>query len=258
VEQILINLAVNARDAMLQGGKLIIEIADATLDEAYCERHIGSTPGRYVRLSVSDNGTGMDKETLKHIFEPFFTTKEEGKGTGLGLATVYGIIKQNDGYINVYSEPGYGTTFSLYLPSVGDIIDKQDSAEDSDIDLTGSGRILLVEDDPMVLQIARGMLESLGYWVTATHHPKEAIAIFTEAEEPFDLVITDVVMPSMSGKDLKSRLNETRPDLKVLFMSGYTADIIAHHGVLEEGIQFLQKPFTIQSLARKVNDILLK
>ena len=256
VEQILINLAVNSRDAMPQGGKLMIEIVNATLDEAYCQTHIGATPGNYVRMSVSDNGSGMDKETITQIFEPFFTTKEAGKGTGLGLATVYGIVKQNDGFISVYSELGHGTTFTLYFPRTTEAIEEDETPQEPDLQMTGSGRILLVEDDPMVLAITRGMLESIGYSVTATGYPKDAVKIFTEAREPFDLVITDVVMPSMSGKDLKNKLVEITPDVKMLFMSGYTADIIAHHGILEEGIHFLQKPFSIQALAQKVAEML--
>jgi two-component system, cell cycle sensor histidine kinase and response regulator CckA len=253
IEQILINLAVNARDAMPGGGKLTIETANLILDDLYCLNHIGFTPGRYVRLSFSDNGVGMDKKTIQHIFEPFFTTKEVGKGTGLGLATVYGIVKQNTGFINVYSEPNHGTTFSIYLPRTsGEKEIQNESGEEPEI--AGSGNILLVEDDPMVLEITQGMLESIGYKVTAAANPLDAISLFENLHTFFDLIITDVVMPGMSGKELRNKLNEIRPAVKVLFMSGYTADVIAHHGVLEEGVQFLQKPFTIKSLAGKVNE----
>ncbi len=250
IEQILINLAVNARDAMQGGGKLTIETENQSLDSDYCELHAGFAPGHYVRLSFSDNGIGMDKETLQHIFEPFFTTKEAGRGTGLGLSTVYGIVQQNNGLINVYSEPGRGTTFSIYLPRT---TEKEKTREEADEgpEIAGQGNILLVEDDAMVLEITRGMLESIGYTVTATGSSQDAIALFSRQEIPFDLVITDVVMPGMSGKDLRNRLAEIRPDVQVLFMSGYTADVIAHHNILEEGVQFIQKPFTIQSLARK-------
>lgn len=250
IEQILINLAVNARDAMPGGGKLTIETDNQTLDKHYCELHPGFLPGYYVRLSVSDSGIGMGKETLEHIFEPFFTTKEAGKGTGLGLATVYGIVKQNEGFINVYSEPGRGTAFSIYLPRTTEEKDLQDNIAE-DLQCSAQGNILLVEDDAMVLQITRGMLETIGYTVTATASSGEAIELFQQPGASFDLVITDVIMPGMSGKDLRNRLTEIKPDVRVLFMSGYTADVIAHHGVLEEGVLFLQKPFTIQSLAQK-------
>jgi PAS domain S-box-containing protein len=257
IEQILINLAVNARDAMPDGGKLTIETTNLVLDEFYCRNHIDAHPGSYVRLTVSDNGTGMNKDTLEHIFEPFFTTKEVGKGTGLGLATVYGIVKQNNGFLNVYSEPGNGTTFSIYLPRTTEAKETQDASED-ELPLTGAGNILLVEDDAMVLQITRGMLESIGYSVTAVDAPGEALSLFEKAGSLFDLVITDVVMPAMSGKELRNKLLEIQPETKVLFMSGYTADVIAHHGVLEEGVHFLQKPFTIRSLAGKVSDVMTK
>jgi PAS domain S-box-containing protein len=257
IEQILINLAVNARDAMPDGGKLTIETANLVLDALYCRNHIGITPGHYVRLSFSDNGMGMDKETVQYIFEPFFTTKEVGKGTGLGLATVYGIVKQNNGFINVYSEPGRGTTFSLYLPYTTEAGNVQDASEEEP-EIAGQGNILLVEDDAMVLQITKGMLESIGYGVTAISSPLEALALFKKAGKAFDLVITDVVMPGLSGKDLRERLVAIRPDIRVLFMSGYTADVIARHGVLEEGVQFLQKPFTIKSLSGKVRDVMAR
>ena len=251
VEQILINLAVNARDAMPDGGKLTIETANTVIDSIYCENHIGFVPGDYVRLTVSDNGTGMDKEILQHIFEPFFTTKEAGKGTGLGLATVYGIVRQNEGYINVYSEPGYGSSFSIYLPRTTETVESKEEPEEEQ-NFSGKGNILLVEDDAMVLQIAKGMLESMGYTVTAVNKPMEAISIYEKPDNSFDLVVTDVIMPNMSGKDLRNRLLETKPDTKLLFMSGYTADVIAHHGVLEKGVHFLQKPFSLKSLATKV------
>ncbi len=257
IEQILINLAVNARDAMPDGGKLTIETTNLVLDDFYCKNHVDSRPGSYVRLTVSDNGTGMDKDTLEHIFEPFFTTKDVGKGTGLGLATVYGIVKQNNGFINVYSEPANGTTFSIYLPRTTEAKEAQEASED-ELPPTGAGNILLVEDDEMVLQITRGMLESIGYSVTAVGAPGDALSLFEKLESPVDLVITDVVMPAMSGKELRNKLLEIRPETKVLFMSGYTADVIAHHGVLEEGVHFLQKPFTIKSLAGKVSDVMAK
>ena len=254
IEQILFNLAVNARDAMPEGGKLTIETCNKTLDDFYCESHLGFKPGDFVRLTVSDNGTGMDKETLQYIFEPFFTTKEAGRGTGLGLATVYGIVKQNEGFINVYSEPGQGTTFSIYLPRTAEETEAQEESHEEQM-LTGSGNILLVEDDPMVLAIAKEMLESIGYAVRVAADPLDALAI-CERDQAIDMVLTDVVMPIMNGKELKKRLLGIRPDIKVLFMSGYTANTIAHHGVLEEGVDFLAKPFTMKDLASKVRQVM--
>jgi two-component system, cell cycle sensor histidine kinase and response regulator CckA len=197
----------------------------------------------------------MDKETVQYIFEPFYTTKEVGKGTGLGLSTVYGIVKQNNGFINVYSEPGRGTTFSLYLLRSSEVNQVQDASEEEP-EIGGQENILLVEDDAMVLQITKGMLESIGYGVTAVSTPLEAVSLFKSVGKTFDLVITDVIMPGLSGKDLREKLLAIRPDIKVLFMSGYTADVIARHGVLEEGVHFLQKPFTIKSLSGKVREVL--
>ncbi len=255
IEQILINLAVNARDAMPGGGQLTIETVNTVLDDSYCEKNIDCIPGHYVRLSFSDNGVGMDKETLQHIFEPFFTTKDVGKGTGLGLATVYGIVKQNNGFVNVYSEPAHGTTFSIYLPRAeGQNAILLESEEE--LKITGTGNILLVEDDAMVLQITKGILESLGYTVRSVEKPMEAIEYCKDPDACIDLVISDVVMPGISGKELRNRVLEIRPDINLIFMSGYTADVIAHHGVLEEGVQFIQKPFTIKSLAAKVMEAL--
>jgi len=255
IEQILINLAVNSRDAMPGGGKLLIETKNIILEDSYCKTHIGCTPGPHVRLSVSDNGEGMDKEMLQHIFEPFFTTKEVGQGTGLGLATVYGIIKQNNCSINVYSEPGYGTTFNIYVPRVSGESEVQEMSEE-DPTVTNSGKILLVEDDSMLLEITQEMLQSIGYTVIVAEAPLEAISLFEKHNTSIDLVITDVIMPFMSGKELIDKLNEIRPDTKVLFMSGYTADAIAHHGVLEKDMHFLQKPFRVRDLARKVSEIM--
>jgi len=252
IEQVLINLAINARDALSGGGKLTIETRNIVLDDRYCEQHIGFTPGRYVQLSVSDDGEGMDPETLQHVFEPFFTTKEAGKGTGLGLATVYGIVKQNGSFINVYSEPGYGTTFTIYVPRTTDEKEIPAKLEEKPA-VTGTGNILLVEDDPMVLEITKGMLEHIGYSVMVAEDPGDAISL-CETRDVIDLVITDVVMPTMSGNELRNRLNDIRPDIAVLFMSGYPADAIAHHGVLEKGVHFLQKPFSLKDLARKVRE----
>ncbi len=257
VEQILLNLGVNARDAMPGGGKLTIETTNIRIDENYCRTHLGFTPGLYVLLSMSDNGSGMDKETLQNIFEPFFTTKEIGKGTGLGLATVYGIIQQNCGLINVYSEPGHGTTFRIYLPRCLDGVDKPDETIEFTVS-SGSGRVVLVEDEDLVRKMTKDMLEAIGYTVQTTQSPLEALSMCEEMDSQPDLVITDVVMPSMSGRELRDKLKTIWPDIKVLFMSGYTANVIVHHGVLEEGVHFLQKPFSMNDLAGKVREAMGK
>ncbi len=255
IEQILVNLAVNGRDAMPDGGTLTIETKNIAFDDRYCRDHIECTPGCYVQLTVSDSGEGMGRTTMQHIFEPFFTTKEIGKGTGLGLATVYGIVKQNNGVISVYSERGHGTTFKIYLPRTMEEQKIQEELGAIPIP-AGEGTILLVEDDPMVLDITRGMLKSLGYGVITAKTPLEALAIFKKQDRTIDLVITDVIMPSMSGKELTDTFITLSPDVKVLFMSGYTADAIAHHGVLERGVHFLQKPFSIRDLARTVKEVM--
>lgn len=253
VEQILFNLAVNGRDAMPDGGTLTIETNNIVIDDLYCRDHIEFTPGHYAKLTVSDSGEGMDRATMQHIFEPFFTTKEVGQGTGLGLATVYGIVKQNNGIISVYSEQGHGTTFKIYFPRAAEEQKFQEEIETT-LTETGEGTILLVEDDPMVLGITREMLKSIGYRVIAAETPMDALSIFKKHNATVDLVITDVIMPSMSGKELVANLITLRPDTKVLFMSGYTADAIVRHGVLEKGVHFLQKPFSIKDLARKVKE----
>ncbi|OHD66897.1 MAG: hypothetical protein A2176_12610 [Spirochaetes bacterium RBG_13_51_14] len=257
VEQILFNLAVNARDAMPEGGKLTIETDNIHLNEAYCREHLGFTPGQYVLLGVSDDGVGMDRETIQHAFEPFFTTKEIGKGTGLGLATVYGIVKQNGGFINVYSEPGRGTTFKIYIPR--SLAEGEPLEEIKEVPVvSGTGRVLLVEDDDMVRTMITEMLEALGYRVRATGNPLEALALCGNDDANFDLVITDVVMPGMSGKDLRDKIKAIRPGIKVLFMSGYTSNVIVHRGVLEEGVHFVQKPFSMGEFAAKVRELIGK
>lgn len=255
IEQILMNLAVNARDAMVNGGTLTIETENSLLDAAFCRKRAGAAPGEFIHLLIRDNGCGMDPDTLEHIFEPFFTTKDAGKGTGLGLATVYGIVKQNDGFIEVVSAPGTGTTFHIYLPRSEEALIASDAPEEEDL-VHGNETVLLVEDEKLVLRIVTGMLETLGYKVLAARNPLEAMAIFEKLEEPVDLVLTDVVMPKMSGKELRDRLVALKPDTRVLFMSGYTADAIAHHGVLEEGVQFLPKPFNIKALSLKIREVL--
>ncbi len=255
IEQILINLAVNARDAMPQGGRLLLETSNVEIDTSLCETQLDIIPGKYVLLSVSDTGTGIHKENIPFVFEPFFTTKDVGKGTGLGLATVYGIVKQNDGFISVYSEPDRGSAFKMYLPRTDEApaVTGKPSEQPAQ---PGSGTILLVEDDEMVLKMVSDMLEALGYMVIATENPQDALSLCEKAAAPIDLVITDVVMPQMSGKELRDKLIVIRPDLKVLFMSGYTSTIIAQHGILEEGMQFIQKPFSINLLAEKVKQMM--
>jgi signal transduction histidine kinase len=254
IDQILANLCVNARDAIADVGKVTIETETVTFDEAYCAVHAGFVPGDHIRLAVSDNGCGMDKDTQVHIFEPFFTTKGVGHGTGLGLATVYGIVRQNSGFINVYSEPGQGTTFAIYLPRhVGKTaqIRKKASAK---LAARGNETILLVEDEPTILKMTAMMLEMLGYTVLSANTPGEAIRLAGEFTGEIHLLLTDVVMPEMNGRDLSINLLSRYPRLKRLFMSGYTANVIAHHGVLDEGVSFIQKPFSTNDLADKVRE----
>ncbi|MFN2354480.1 MAG: ATP-binding protein, partial [Desulfopila sp.] len=257
IDQILANLCVNARDAIGEPGKVTIETNNVFIDESYCAVHPDSVPGQYVLLALSDNGHGMDSETLSHLFEPFFTTKEMGKGTGLGLATVYGIIKQNNGFINVYSEPGQGTTFKIYLPRYVAKGERLPEAETAKSAVTGHETILLVEDEPMILEMTRVMLEHQGYTVLPAVTPGEAIRLAREHAGEIHLLMTDVVMPEMNGRDLARNLLSLYPDLKRLFMSGYTANVIAHHGVLDEGINFIQKPFTMRDLATKLRNVLM-
>jgi two-component system cell cycle sensor histidine kinase/response regulator CckA len=253
MEHILINFAVNARDAMQEGGNLTIETENVHLNEAYCRMHPGFSPGHYVLLGVSDDGVGMDRETMSHLYEPFYTTKERGRGTGLGLATVYGIVKQNEGFINVYSEPGKGTTFKIYIPRSMEEAVAKEAAEES-LPASATGTVLLVEDDDMVRTISTEMLQAIGYTVLSTGSPSEALSFFEKGDAAIDLVITDVVMPVMSGKELSKRIEAIRPGVRVLFMSGYTTNVIAHRGVLDEGVYFIQKPFSTSDLARKINE----
>ena len=256
VDQILANLCVNARDAIGGVGKVTIETANIVFDAAYCADHPGYVAGEYVRLAVSDNGCGMDKATVAQIFEPFFTTKGMGEGTGLGLATVYGIVKQNHGFINVYSEPGHGTTFTLYLPRHAGEAAATGTATAAEPPRSSGETVLLVEDEPAVLAIARIILERLGYAVLTAGTPSEAIRLAGAHAGEIHLLITDVVMPEMNGLDLERRLLSLHPKLKCLFMSGYTADVIAHHGVLKAGVNFIQKPFSMGDLAAKVRTTL--
>ncbi|MCD4669593.1 MAG: PAS domain S-box protein, partial [Actinomycetia bacterium] len=252
IDQILANLCVNAKDAIDGVGRVAIETGNVTLDESYCTNYSGLIPGDYILLTISDDGSGMDKETLAVLFEPFFTTKDIGKGTGLGLSTVYGIIKQNDGYINVYSEPGTGTVFSIYFPRhtlEGDETQNTGSTEQLRF---GCETILLVEDESSILNLLTMMLENTGYKVIPTTTPAEAIRLVAEYSDEIHLLITDVIMPEMNGGDLAKTLMSLSPSMKCLFMSGYTANAIAHRGVLNEGVHFIQKPFTNQNLASKV------
>ncbi len=257
VDQILANLAVNSRDAISDVGNLTIETDNIVVDEDYYRGNPETIPGRYVMLAVSDNGCGMEKEVQDKIFEPFYTTKEIGKGTGLGLPTIYGIVKQNNGFINVYSEPGDGTTFKLYFPSHEEAASSLHSAKESTGQiLTGTETVLVVEDEKTILQMSKQMLERLGYTVETAGSPSEALQIAEEYDGAIDILITDVIMPEMNGRDLSSQLLKSHPSLKTLYMSGYTANVIAHHGVLDEGLQFIQKPFSLKDLAVKVREVL--
>lgn len=254
IEQVVINLAVNARDAMPNGGILEVETKNIFLDHAFCEMHKGADPGNYVLLSVHDTGKGIDNETMKHIFEPFFTTKEIGKGTGLGLATVYGIVRQSGGYIDVQSQEGSGTTVAIYLPRVDKVPETVEKHE-SKVAEGKNETILFVEDDDMVRNMVAAVLEQYGYNVIKAENGSVAMKR-CEQEDKIHLMITDVVMPGTSGPDLVRQIITTQPEMKVLYISGYTDDAIVHHGVLDENTPFLQKPFTPQKLALKVQELL--
>ncbi len=258
MDQVLANLCVNARDAISGAGKITIETANVVFDKEYCDSHPGFFPGQYVMLAVSDDGSGMEKEFLEYIFEPFFTTKEKGQGTGLGLSMVYGIVNQNRGFINVYSEPDQGSTFKIYIPRhVGQV--PEASAENDPLLPEGKGEtILLVEDEDLILKMGQEMLEKLGYKVITANSPAKALRQVADRSEKIDLMITDVVMPGMNGRQLADKMQRFNPAIKILYMSGYTSNVIVHRGVLEKGVHLIQKPFSIADLAVMVKKALEK
>jgi two-component system, cell cycle sensor histidine kinase and response regulator CckA len=256
VEQVILNLVVNARDAMPQGGRITIETAAVVLNENYASTHLAINPGPHVMLAVSDDGQGMDEATLARIFEPFFTTKEKGKGTGLGLATIYGIVKQCGGTLWVYSEVGQGTTFKVYFPRVDEEIVGRGESPMANETSWGTETVLLVEDERAVRDLAREVMQRCGYSVLVAADGGEALAVAAKFSGVIDLLLTDVVMPNMNGRQLASQLTALRPAMKVLYISGYTANAIFHHGVLEPGTEFLPKPFTPDLLARKIREVL--
>jgi PAS domain S-box-containing protein len=256
IEQIIMNLAVNARDAMPHGGTLTVGTANVMLDEDYAAQHVDVRPGRYVMLAVSDTGMGMDADTQTRIFEPFFTTKAKGKGTGMGLSTVYGIVKQSGGNIWVYSEPNQGSTFKIYLPRIDDAADVQELPSHEAEISTGTETVLLVEDEEAVRSLICRILRSGGYTVLESLSPEDALRIVREHPEPIHLLLSDVIMPHMSGREVANKVSLLSPNTKVLFMSGYTDDALGQHGVLDPGTAFLQKPFEPDALARKVREVL--
>jgi PAS domain S-box-containing protein len=256
IEQVIMNLALNARDAMPEGGKLLIETSNVEIDEKYVRSHSPMMPGKYVMVAVSDTGCGMDLDTQAHIFEPFFTTKEEGRGTGLGLATVYGIVKQSGGFIWVYSEPGRGSTFKIYLPFIEENVPKAKPAKVRTKQVKGSETVLVVEDEGGVRSLVCQTLASQGYKVLEAAGAAQALKISEQHTEPIHLLLTDVVMPQTDGKKLAMRLSTLHPETKVLYMSGYTDDAIVRHGILNVGTSFLQKPFLPRVLLLKIREVL--
>ncbi len=256
IEQVIMNLVINARDAMPKGGILTIETANVELDEVYCTQHFTAQTGSYVLLAVSDTGCGMDAQTQSHIFEPFFTTKEKGKGTGLGLSTVYGIVKQSGGSIYVYSESGQGTTFKVYLPQVKEEVESFEPLVPAQFLPHGTETVLLVEDEGGVRNLIQVILQANGYTLLVASNGHEAVRISRQHDGPIHLLITDVVMPGMSGRELAEQLRPMRPQMKLLCLSGYTEDALLHHGISCEEFAFLQKPFTPASIAYKVREIL--
>ena len=256
IEQIIMNLIVNAKDAMPNGGEIIIETARINLDKHYVNKHIEVKPGQYVLMAISDTGEGMDEDVLSKIFDPFFTTKEQGKGTGLGLATVYGIVKQHDGYIYAYSEKNRGTTFKIYLPASKKTEEETESKSTARTLLQGNETILIVDDNASIRQLIVETLKPLGYNCLQAASGKDAMDVLRKYKGEVHLLITDVVMPGMSGRELAETIREERPEMKVIFMSGYTENIIAHHGVLEQGINYISKPITPVTLTQKIRSVL--
>jgi len=256
LNQVIINLVVNAKDAIEDIGIITIETKNIILDESYCKTHLGFQVGEYVMLAISDNGIGMDKQTLEHIFEPFFTTKDVDKGSGLGLSTVYGIIKQNNGFINAYSEPNKGTTFKIYFPRFEGDREKTKLKESAEIKMSRGETVLVVEDEKDVMELCIYMLEGLGYKVIAANKPQEAIKVINEYKEDIHLLLTDVVMPEMNGKELSAIIKDIKPHIKCLFMSGYTSNAIAHNGIIQDDIIYIQKPFTLYELSVKLREAL--
>jgi two-component system, cell cycle sensor histidine kinase and response regulator CckA len=256
LEQVIMNLVVNARDAMPDGGRLTVETVNIELDSGYADDHATVKPGRYVMLAISDTGIGMDQDTVAHIFEPFFTTKESGRGTGLGLSTVYGIVKQSGGYIWVYSEPGKGSTFKVYLPRVDGASEEAASTTPLPQGVRGTETILLVEDEEAVRELIHTVLTQQGYDVIAARDPRQAEEIAANTQREIHMLLTDVVMPGTSGRELAARVTARRPGIRVLFMSGYTDNVITSGGMLEKGLAFLQKPFTPGTLVERVRGVL--
>jgi two-component system cell cycle sensor histidine kinase/response regulator CckA len=256
IDQILANLVVNARDAIAGVGKVTIETANMRLDDSYYADHQGFVPGEYVLLAVSDTGAGMNQEVLAHLFEPFFTTKEVGKGTGLGLATVYGIVTQNQGFVDVYSQPGQGTAFRIYFPRLGGETVAMKTETVTGEPPGGTETVLIVEDEEAIMKLGKRLLERLGYTVLTANTPGQALRLVGEHAGDIHLLITDVVMPEMNGRELAERLSPLKPGMQCLFMSGYTANALAHHGVLDEDLRLIQKPFLLKDLAAKVREVL--
>lgn len=256
IEQVILNLAVNSRDAMPNGGQVTIETANVEFDEAYVRERPGASPGRYVMLAVSDTGVGMDAETRSHVFEPFFTTKELGQGTGLGLSTVYGIVKQSGGYVWLYSEPGHGATFKIYLPLADELPEAEDVQAPPQPVAGGRETVLLAEDDPSVRAVVSEVLTQKGYQVLRAPDGQTALDMARAHPAVIHLLVTDLVMPGMTGRELADTLRAERRGVRVLYMSGYTDDAVVRHGVLEEGVPYLQKPFTPQAMAQKVREVL--
>jgi two-component system, cell cycle sensor histidine kinase and response regulator CckA len=256
IEQILLNLVVNARDAMPNGGRLSIETANVSLDDHYCQTYPDVLPGNYVMMSVSDTGTGIDKQTQQRIFEPFFTTKAQGEGTGLGLATVFGIVKQHDGHINLYSEKGLGTTFKIYFPAESKTVEISESEKIDPLSLAGQETILLAEDDTNVRNFLTMSLHNHGYHILEAETGEVALQIAKDYKESIHLLLTDVIMPKMNGRELAEAFANLHPEARLLYMSGYTKDVIAHHGVLDDGVPLIQKPFSLFNLLKKIRDVL--